>query len=51
MARLTVTICDKSDDFANKNEEFHNPSIKKNVTTINGMPHQLFAAGLLAWDI
>ena len=48
---LLLLFVDKSDDFANKNEEFHNPSIKKNVTTINGMPHQLFAAGLLAWDI
>ena len=39
------------DNFANKNEEFYNPSIKKVLVTINGMPHQLFAAGLQARDI
>ena len=43
---LLLLFLDKSDDFANKNEEFHNPSIKKILVTINGMPHQLFAAGL-----
>ena len=36
------------DDFANKNEEFYNPSIKKILVIINGMPHLLFAAGLQA---
>ena len=35
----------------NKNEEFYNPSLKKILVTINGMPHQLFAAGLQAKDI
>ena len=35
----------------NKNEEFYNPSIKKILTTISVMPHQLFAAGLQARDI
>ena len=35
----------------NKNEEFYNPSIKKILTTINGIPHQLFAAVLQARDI
>ena len=39
------------DNFANKNEKFYNPSIKKVLVTINGMPHQLFAAGLQARDI
>ena len=29
--------------FANKNEEFYNPSIKKVLVTINGISHQLFA--------
>ena len=39
---------DKRDDFANKNEEFYNPSIQEILTIISGMPHQLFAAGLQA---
>ena len=39
------------DDFANKYEEFYNPSIKKVLTTINGMPHQLVAAELQVRDI
>ena len=39
---------DKRHDIANKNEEFYNPSIKKVLTTIHGMPHQLFAAGIQA---
>ena len=45
---LLLLFLDKRDDFANKNEEFYNPSIKKNLTTINGMPHQPCAAGLQA---
>ena len=48
---LLLLLLDKRDDFANKNEEFYNPSIKKILTTINGMPHQLFATGLQARDI
>ena len=48
---LLLLFLDKSDDFANKNEECYNPSIKKILTTINGMPYQLFAAGLQAGDI
>ena len=48
---LLLLFLDKCDDFANKNEEFYNPSIKKILTTINGMPDQLFAAGLQARDI
>ena len=45
---LLLLFLDKRDDFANKNEEFYNPSIKKILVTINGMPHQLFVAGLQA---
>ena len=48
---LLLLFLDKRDDFANKNEEFYNPNIKKILVTINGMPHQLFAAGLKARDI
>ena len=48
---LLLLFLDKRDDFANKNEEFYNPNIKKVLTTINGTPHQLFAAGLQAKDI
>ena len=48
---LLLLFLDKRDDFTNKNEEFYNPSIKKVLTTINGMPHQLFAAGLQARDL
>ena len=45
-----LLFLDKRDDFANKNEEFYNPSVKK-ILTINEIPHQLFAAGLQASDI
>ena len=45
---LLLLFLDKRDDFANKNEEFYNPGIKKILVTINGMPHQLFPAGLQA---
>ena len=48
---LLLLFLVKRDYFANKNEEFYNPSIKKILTTINGMPHQLFATGLQARDI
>ena len=48
---LLLLFLDKRDDFTNKNEEFYNPSIKKILTTINEVPHQLFAAGLQARDI
>ena len=37
-------------DFANKNE-FYNPSIKKILVAINGMPHQLHTGGLGPRDI
>ena len=48
---LLLLFLDKRDDYANKNEEFYNRSIKEIFTTINGMPHQFFAAGLQARDI
>ena len=48
---LLLLFLDKRDDFANKNEEFYNPSIQKILTTINGMPHQLFSARIQARDI
>ena len=48
---LLLLFLDKHEYFANKNEEFYNPSIEKILTTINGMPHQLFAAGLQVRDI
>ena len=51
MQGLLLLFLDKRDDFANKNEEFYNLSIKKILVTINGMSHQLFAAGLHARDI
>ena len=48
---LLLLFLNKRDNCTYKNEEFYNPSIKKIVTTINGMPHQLFAAGLQTRDI
>ena len=48
---LLLLLLNKRDDFANKNEEFYDPSIKKILVKINGMPHQLFAAELQARDI
>ena len=48
---LLLLFLDKRDGFANKNEEFYNPSIKKTLITINGVPHELFAAGLKARGI
>ena len=46
-----LLFLDKRTHFLNKNEEFFNPSIKKILVTINGMPHQPFAARLQARDI
>ena len=43
---LLLVFLDKRDDFVNKNEEFYNPSIKKSVVTIHGMPHQLYKSDL-----
>ena len=48
---LLLLFLDKHDDFANKYKDFYNPSIKKILVTINGMPHQLFRAGLQAREI
>ena len=48
---LLLLFLDKRDDFANKNEEFYNPSIKKILVTINSMPHQLYKSDLGARDI
>ena len=48
---LLLLFVDKRTNFANKNEEFYNPSIKKILVTINGMPHQFFAAGLKRLEI
>ena len=48
---LLLLFLDKRDDFSNKNEEFYNPNIKKVLTTINRMPHEIFVGGLLARDI
>ena len=42
---LLLLFLDKRNDFANKNEEFYNPSIKKILMTI-GIPHQLYKGGL-----
>ena len=44
-------IFDKHDDFAYTNEEFYKPTVKNVLTTINGMPHQHFAAGIRVRDI
>ena len=48
---LLLLFLDKHDGFANKNEELYNPSIKKILTPINGMPHQLFTADVQVRDI
>ena len=48
---LLILFVDKQKDFANENENFYNPSIKKILTTINSMPHQLYPGGLLSRDI
>ena len=48
---LLLLFLNKRDDFANKNEEFYNPSINKILVTINGMPQQLLPAGLQAREI
>ena len=48
---LLLLFLDKHDDFAHKNEGFYNPSIRKILMTINGMPHQLYTGGLKAREI
>ena len=47
---LLLLFIDKRDDFANKNEEFYNPRIKKILVRIS-IPHQLCKSGLQARDI
>ena len=34
-----------------KIKKFYNPSVKKLLTTINGIPHQLYPGGILSRDI
>ena len=48
---LLLLFVDKQNDFANENEKFYTPSIKKILTTINGIPHQLYRGGILSCDI
>ena len=48
---LLLLFLDKRDGFANKNEEFYNPSINKTSVMINGISLQLYRAGLQARDI
>ena len=48
---LLLLFADKQNDFANENEKFYNPSIKKILTTINGILHQLYPGGVLSRDI
>ena len=36
---LLLSFLNKRDEFANKNEDFYSPSIKKILVTINDMPH------------
>ena len=45
---LMLLFIDKRGDFANNKDEFYNPSIKKILKTINGMPRQLFTSSLQA---
>ena len=48
---LLLLFPDKSDEFASKYEDFYNPSIRKMLKIVNGMPHQLFVPILLAREI
>ena len=48
---LLLLFIVKPDEFAKENKEFYNPKIKKILTTINGIPHQLFVASLQVRDI
>ena len=48
---LLLLFVDKQNDVANENEKFYNPSIKKILTTINGILHQLYPGGVLSRDI
>ena len=51
MQGLLLLFLDKRDDFADKNEEFYNPSINETSVMINGLSLQLYRAGLQARDI
>ena len=51
LQELLLPFLNKRNDFTNKKEELYNPSVKKILTTNNGMPHQLLAAGLQARNI
>ena len=48
---LLLLFLGKGDEFANKNEEFYNPSVKIILVTVNAMPHQLCVAALQAREI
>ena len=48
---LLSLFLDKRNNFANKNEEFCNPSINNILVAINGMPYQLHASGLQARNV
>ena len=48
---LLVLFLENRDDFANKNEEFYNPSINKISVMTNGISLQFYKAGLQATDI
>ena len=48
---LLLLFLDKRDGFANKNEEFYNPSINRTSVMINGISLQLYRARLQARDI
>ena len=48
---LLLLSVDKQNDFANENDKFYNPSIKKILATINGILHQLYPGGVLSRDI
>ena len=51
LQELLLLFVEKQSNFGNENEKFYNPSIKKILTTINGIPHQLYPGGLLSRDI
>ena len=48
---LLLLFVDKQNDFANENEKFYNPLIKKILIVINGILHQLYPGRELCCDI
>ena len=48
---LLLLFVDKQNDFANENEKFYNPLIKKILIVINGILHQLYPGRVLSRDI